>query len=127
MDVGRALYSVAKGGPEGLDLWVQYSEKADVKGRSREDCLSHYYTFRGSGVTIKTLGWFAREDNPDHYNEWHRAWINDSLTDALSTTDADVAEAFYRCSGYSSCTQRKARNGTTSIDIVSGRLLTLMN
>lgn len=107
LDIGRALYNITNGSKEGLDLWVQYSAKATVTDRTKEICTTKYPTLQGTPLTEKTIGRFAREDLPEQYQEWHQAWCQNSLVEALSGIHFDVAEAIWRvfwldftCSGF---------------------------
>ena len=92
MDVGRSLYSVYKGKEQGLDAWRTWSNLGQ-----REACATHYHQFHETGITIKTLGWYAREDSPIKYADWHRKWCEAACLRALSGLHSDVAEALYRC------------------------------
>src|SRR3990167_8960690 len=94
LDIGRALYSSDDGGEVGLNTWIKYTEKNSK--RTEEDCRSHYNTFINTRITVRTLAWYAREDNKDRYNEWHSRWCNSSMEKALSAAHSDVALALYR-------------------------------
>lgn len=59
----------------------------------REHCQNLYYTFESSHVTVNTLAWYAREDSPDRYSNWHRDWCMASMEQALSCSHTDVAVA----------------------------------
>lgn len=96
LDVGRVLYKITDGSEEGLSLWTQYSAKATVPGRDKAACANKYYTLRGSPLDHHTIGWFAREDSPGQYQEWHQAWCQNPLSEALSCTHLEVSEAIWR-------------------------------
>lgn len=61
-----------------------------------EACRNLYYTFANSSITVKTLAWYAREDSPDRYANWHRDWCMSSMEQALSCLHTDVAIALNR-------------------------------
>jgi hypothetical protein len=96
LDIGRVLYNITKGGTDGLEIWIQASSKATVEGRGKEECTARYFTLRDSFLTIKTVAWYAREDSPVGYADWHNAWCQHSLMEAMTMTHNDVAEAVYR-------------------------------
>lgn len=96
LDIGRILYNVSGGTEEGLNMWIAASNKATVLGRDKSACMEVYYTLRDSPLTEKTIAWFARQDSKHGYGEWHTAWCQNALTEALSQVHDDVAEAVYR-------------------------------
>lgn len=94
LDIGKALSSCYNGGERGLEKWINFSESSDV--HTAEDCKSVYYNLLDNKITIKTLAFYAREDNPLEYKKWHESWYLKSLENASSCSHADVAEAIYR-------------------------------
>ena len=95
-DVCQALYTITQGSDEGLQLFIQHSVKANVPGRDREACTTAYYQCSINGTTVKTIGWYAREDSPQQYEKWHQLWCESSIVEAMSCVHDDVAEAIYR-------------------------------
>lgn len=93
-DIGNALKNIYSPN-EGLDLFIEYSAK-NGKKLEREYYQNKFYNLKDKRISVKTLAWFAREDNPDQYNEWHANWIKDALEDCLSGTHEDNAELLYR-------------------------------
>lgn len=110
IDIGKALYTCDNGGNNGLYTWMRYTEKAvngcnimlipdHLKTASsiRESCRNVYDTFgKNNNITIKTLAWYAREDSPEQYGDWHQNWCKSSMDVALSGLHTDVAVALYR-------------------------------
>lgn len=96
LDVGRVLHQATRGGEEGLNIWVKFSSRATVPGRDKSMCTYKYSEFRNCLLTAKTIAWYAKQDNPTGYDEWHQAWCQRSLNDGLSGLHADVAKAIYR-------------------------------
>ena len=95
-DVGASLYSAFEGKYEGLEQWITFSERSDKFTAS--DCRDYYYEFRiFNPITVKTIAWYAREDSPEAYDDWHREWCIPYLTNALSMSHYDVAAALYHC------------------------------
>ena len=106
LDIGKALYNADNGGSEGLRIWKHFTtlatngvsipEFTTRNGDIEETCRSFYYTFDKSEITVKTIAWYAREDNARAYADWHKDWVKESMRMAMLSMDADVAKAFYR-------------------------------
>ncbi len=97
LDVGRVLYNVHNGSEEGLKRWIDFSRRATVPGRDEAMCTYKYHKeFKGNLLTVATLAWYAKLDNPDSYDDWHANWCNKTLNESTSATHADVAKAIYR-------------------------------
>lgn len=115
MDIGKVLYNtmetIGKTLDEGLKLWSEWSEFITVreeyaKNRSnktftlhtKNDCKALYYTFNtDNNLTIKTLAWYARQDNREKYDAWHYPRCSRLLNNAVrEMSHADVAKAFHQ-------------------------------
>jgi len=96
LDVGRTLFNINEGSSEGLEMWIDFSRRFPTPERGADNCRSRYETLRDTGLSVKTLAFYAREDNPVAYDEWHTQWILPKLHASLSLTNADVASAVYR-------------------------------
>lgn len=63
------------------------------------ECDKLYYSFAGAGglgITIKTIAWYAKIDNPNSYDAWHHKWMEAPLIRAMTCTHDDVSDALYR-------------------------------
>ncbi|HSW76415.1 MAG TPA: hypothetical protein VLG50_05195 [Candidatus Saccharimonadales bacterium] len=111
LDIGKALYHVSKGHGDGLQLWIKntiqqtkdchllYLEDgvhAQHEDAVKEICTQLYDTFGQSCITLKTLGFYAREDNKQMYDDWHYHWVILAMEKATSCLDSDVADALYK-------------------------------
>jgi phage/plasmid-associated DNA primase len=96
LDIGRTLHNITKGSEEGLNMWVNFSSRSSEKGRDKNMCTYKYGDLGGSNLSIKTIAWYAKEDNIGGYNEWHSNWCQKSLNDSLSASHADVSKSIYR-------------------------------
>lgn len=96
IDVGKVLHKVYNGSQEGLRIWTTWSAKGLVPNRSQDTCVNKWLSFQNITLSEKTIGWYAREDDKNGYDEWHNAWSKDALLEATSTVNSDVAEALYR-------------------------------
>jgi phage/plasmid-associated DNA primase len=104
-DIGKALYTAANGGENGLMSWIKHTSKIvgynipdfmKTNSTLDETCKYMYYMFDKSNISVKTLAWYAREDSPVKYNSWHKQWCISSMEKALSAYHTDVAEALYK-------------------------------
>lgn len=93
-DVGNALKNIYSPN-EGLELYIEFCTK-NGKLLKREDYQNKFCNLKNKRISVKTLAWFAREDSPKEYEEWHNIWIKDALEDCLSGTHEDNAELLYR-------------------------------
>lgn len=95
LDIGRSLYNACDGEKKGLELWIKYTVRSSVF--REEDCRERYLEFdRQNYMSVRTIAWYAKQDKPTKYNEWHRLWRLSSLEKATSCLHTDVAKAFYR-------------------------------
>ncbi len=111
IEIGQALKNLAEDEvdkpdetPPSLLLWISFSIKAfSVVGIPTfissgpnaivTDCTNYYYSFPQTFITYKTLAWYARDNSPREYENWHDDWTSASLEKALSCEDSDIAEA----------------------------------
>jgi phage/plasmid-associated DNA primase len=97
LDIGRALYHTTEGADEGLKIWARYAEEKSDNFDKRY-CCTKYESFDEDKITVKTLGWYARQDDEDRYKIWHNKWCMPKLKECIEQNFAHVlvAEAFYR-------------------------------
>jgi phage/plasmid-associated DNA primase len=96
--VGRSLYNIWEGDDEGLEWWIRDSVASGKFGSEKCKqlwatwCISYSLDF----CTIRTLAYFAMQDSPLKYKNWHSDWCRSAMIKATSCSDFEVAEAFYR-------------------------------
>lgn len=104
-DIGAALHHSFHGDENGLRMWIRYSRRnlgdrlpdfIARFGTLEQACTREYPTFEGSGITVKTLGSYAQNDNLRDYNTWHKAWVEETYVKALEGGDNDIAHCVYR-------------------------------
>lgn len=105
LDIGRALYYSDDGDVNGLNSWIRAANKNVNKCKEYPHflantsidryCSEKYELFTNDNITVKTLAWFAREDNFEQYREWHDSWCYPFMQQALNCTDNEIAQAFY--------------------------------
>lgn len=95
IDVGKCLYNIYDGGESGLAQWKRFSRRRE--GSPDYECDYRWYTFASDNLLDhRTLAFYAREDNPDGYEDWHRNWYLPYIKKALTSNHLDVAILFYR-------------------------------
>ena len=105
-EIGKIMYNITGGSQKGLKYWTQLGKKHlsdkklsdDDKLSYEEVCSLMYEKFGDKNhLTLKTLAYYARTDNPEQYKAWHTKWAFAAMERAASTlSDVDIAEAFYR-------------------------------
>jgi len=104
-EIGKALYNASNGREEGLDLWVKTFAKVHKMDENDEEhpdyykidsMKSKYYDYNTFYVTVKTIAWYAKEDNSDKYDRWHREWCIEAMDESLYGCHFDVARVLYR-------------------------------
>lgn len=94
IEIGKAIYNIYRGSDEGLFLWKSL---APEEANMFDFCQKYYGNFPSKNYnTIKTLAFFAREDSPEKYKEWHAKWVSDAMCKSLSNYDTDIAVVFKR-------------------------------
>lgn len=109
LDIVKALNTCSNSKKEGLSILINFTKKAlnnfkkipdfykSSGSKSVEDtCKMYYSLYNKNNIDEKTLAYYACNDNPIRYSEWHRNWCLPSMERALSGLDADVGRAFYR-------------------------------
>lgn len=104
INIGIALYNTFKASDAGLRLWYEFSSDY----YTFEKCQAAYSTFETLNyLTYKTIGFYARIDNPKMYNEWHRSWVLEALRQAITLTHVDIANYIYRLLWLDFCNSNK--------------------
>lgn len=91
-DVIQCVYNIFSGNKEGLTLLI----KCNISEVTNEKIKEIYHSLEETHLTIKTIGFYASEDNPERYKEWHDSWCESSIYEALTCFHDHVAEALYR-------------------------------
>jgi hypothetical protein len=64
--IGVVLYNIAAGDSDGLDLWLEFSDRSPKYNEA--ECLSIWTKLRLGNCSIGTLKYFAKCDNPEAYD-----------------------------------------------------------
>ena len=108
LDMGRALNHCTKSKEDGLLSWIKYTENAvklnnreipkfmTILGDMKSTMRALYRTFAGKPITEKTIGHYARIDDPEEYAKWHMEWCSHPISKSLNGSHTDIAAAIAR-------------------------------
>ena len=93
--IGRIIYNIFNKDISGLELLNTYSKY------NKDENLNFWEEYSiDTGIndylSIRTIGYFARIDNPDEYESWHNAWMEESVIQSFDKIELNVAEVMYR-------------------------------
>lgn len=98
-DIGKCLFNCFQGGYDGLKWWIKYTNEKSTK-YNEDFCHEHYPSFGDENfITVKTIGWYAKEDNFELYQQWHEKYCLPKMKLAISRETFPqvlVAQAFHR-------------------------------
>lgn len=96
MHIGWALYNISNGSENGLALWLNFSSKCSEKFKESE-CISIWDKMQknDSPVTIGTLAYFARQDNPVSYSKIIASYTDEYIKQSLDGSHNDLAKACF--------------------------------
>ena len=94
--VGWALFNIFNGNAQGLERWIQFSKQCPEKF-SQEVCEYEWSKITTRNITLGTLKYLARQDNPKEYNrimnQIMRPYFDKCLK--LDGTHHDIAMALF--------------------------------
>ena len=88
--IGWALHNIDN---SLLSTWIEFSKKSSKFKDG--DCENRWYTMRNEGVTIRSLMYWAEEDNYLKYHEYIKQEFNDILIKSIDGSSYYVAKALY--------------------------------
>jgi len=90
--VGLALHNIDN---SLLNTWIDFSKRSPKFKEG--DCENKWYTMRNDqgGLTIRSLMWWAEEDNYLKYHEYIKQEFNDILVKSFDGSSYNVAKALY--------------------------------
>lgn len=119
LEIGRALYTEARGDETGLDIWKTYTKIATEKMKNKPKFLTdefmdtEYITFTDMAISVETLAWYAKQDSYDQYTKWHTEWYTETLKACAEeeATDWKLATGFKKIFWLNiKCTNTTARH-----------------
>jgi phage/plasmid-associated DNA primase len=98
LEIGQIMHNITEKNEMGWRKWKEYSDKAGVICDD-DEYKTLYDTFANppSLLTVRTIGFYARQDSIKKYNEWNHNWVGKALHIASTTmSDYDVGQVMYR-------------------------------
>lgn len=98
-ELGRTLFNIFRADRDaGFEFWNKNDISAEPREEYNRDKWEQFYEDSGVNdfLSIRTIAIYAREDNRDRYDDWHMAWMEESVRQSLSVIENDVAEVLYR-------------------------------
>lgn len=93
MTIGWALYNISDGCEEGLDLWLDFSQKSPKFQESV--CMYEWNKMIKKDMSIGTLKHFAKRDNPEDYKKIVSELMKPHIESSLNGSHHDIAKALH--------------------------------
>ena len=93
MNIGWSLYNISSGGQEGLNLWLDFSQRSPKFKESK--CIYEWSKMIKKDMSIGTLKHYARIDNKSEYNKIVDKLVKPHLESSLNGSHTDIAKALY--------------------------------
>ncbi len=96
MHIGWALHSISNGNENGLNLWLRFSSRCQEKF-NESHCISTWDKMerKDPPMTIGTIQYFARQDNPIEYNKIISEYSDEYIKQSLEGSHNDLAKACF--------------------------------
>ena len=92
--IGWTLFNISDGTMEGLELWLDFSKRCGEK-YDESGCRFEWSKMIKKDITIGTLRYFAKQDNPKAYNEFISKLVSPHIDKSLYGSHNDIAKALY--------------------------------
>ena len=93
IEVGWCLHNIDNENPELLQIWDNFSKKSSKYQEGV--CDRMWNGFRDEGLTIRSLNYWARMDNPERYRDIKMRDIDDLIVKSKSNTNYDIARVIH--------------------------------
>jgi P4 family phage/plasmid primase-like protien len=97
MTVGWVIHAETDGHPDGLELWCEFSERCGEK-YDENRCVYEWERMvkKGGGVTLGTLKYWAKRDNPVEYKKYVNDKVENKIFNkTIESSHNDIAQALY--------------------------------
>jgi P4 family phage/plasmid primase-like protien len=109
MTIGWILHNISDGSEEGLDLWLEFSER-DPGSYNEDTCIYEWERMVKKDMGIGTLRYYAGQDDPMAYKEFvkknSKKYVNQSLDGSHNSIAKLLFEYFgdrYKCGSMVGC------------------------
>lgn len=97
MTVGWVLYNIGQGSEDALDMWIEFSKKCPEKF-SESVCIYEWEHMTVKNLTLGTLSYFAKNDNPELYSQLILS--RKEMQVEINDTHSDIAKQMYDMYGH---------------------------
>jgi len=95
MQIGWAIYNISNGSDDGMCLWLEFSERCPEKF-DESACVSAWRSMKIGNITMGTLAFYAKEDNPVEYSKLISSSMDRCLSECIRTgSHNDLARTMY--------------------------------
>jgi len=98
-NIAWILHNSFEGDLEARELWKEWASKSDKYDENEHNDFWDKIIGREGGLTIRSLHYYAEQDNPREYKKFKTTKSKKYLTDALDGEHLDLARAFYVLEG----------------------------
>jgi phage/plasmid-associated DNA primase len=92
--IGWILYNATDGTEEGLDLWCEFSSRAN-EIYDEATCIYQWERMVKKSLTLGTLRYYASIDSPEKYAEYKKSESDKHLDEALHGSHYDIAKILH--------------------------------
>jgi P4 family phage/plasmid primase-like protien len=97
MKIGWILFNISESTKLGLDLWIEFSKTSTRKDvRPEIDCLNQWKKMKKGTLSIGSLMFYAKRDNPEEYKKYLRMKFKDKLIEGDSVSYLRLARYIHR-------------------------------
>jgi P4 family phage/plasmid primase-like protien len=108
MTIGWILYNITEGNEEGLNLWLEFSQRAPEL-YNEDICIHEWEKMEKREIGIGTLKFFASQDDPIEYNNFKKRHSKKHMEQSIDGSHNSIAKLLfeefgdkYRCASYDS-------------------------
>lgn len=100
IQIGMAMFTIGNGCVEALNMWIEFSKKTAKKGYfSESGCISRWKGFINGAVTMGTIRYYAKLDNPVEYEKEMETAQKKRLSDSIKGGHTDLARILFEEEG----------------------------
>ena len=93
INIGWCLYSISEGCLEGFELWNEFSSRSSSYDENK--CIYEWERMVKKDYTIATLHFFAKQDNPELYQQFKQEQSEEHIRNSLEGSHNDIAKLMY--------------------------------
>lgn len=94
LNVGWVIFNIGDGTPEALDLWLEFSSRAEEE-YDEAACIYQWDRMVKKDLTLGTLCFYASVDSPEEYKRFKIEQVKNHIEDSLLGSHNDIAKALH--------------------------------